>query len=171
MTEETLSEEPEIRSERSLASFLERLLKIGFGLGGVISLAAGAWMWFAPAHWYRVFPGNIPDFGPRNLHFIKDVGGWNAAGGLLLLFALTNVHRFGGVALVVNLVSAFAHSASHIGEVVSGRVGAEHWITDLPFVHAPLILLGIMLWIWWTLQAERHPARPEPKETEVSSQG
>lgn len=136
---------------------LERLLKIGFGVGGLTSLATGVWMWFAPRNWYDIFPGDIADFGPANLHFIRDLGGWYAAGGVLLLFALTNPVRFGGVALLVTLISSFAHSVSHLRDVISSEVGAEHWITDLPFVHGPLIIVAIMMWIWWTLQSERHP--------------
>jgi hypothetical protein len=152
-----------VRSD-ALVSFLERLLKIGFGLGGLISLASGVWMWIAPDHWFKVFPGGVADFGPQNDHFIRDLGGWYIAGGILLLFALTNTGRFGGVALVVTLVAAFSHSLSHIRDVASGDVGAEHWITDLPFVHAPLLLLGIMLWIWWTLKSERRPVKAGPPE-------
>lgn len=154
------------RSE-SLVSVLERLLKIGFGLGGLISLASGVWMWIAPHHWFQVFPGGVPDFGPENDHFIRDLGGWYIAGGVLLLFALTNTDRFGGVALVVTIIASLSHSLSHIRDAVSGDVGAEHWITDIPFVHAPLILLGIMLWIWWTLKSDRRPFLAGPSDPDT----
>ncbi len=136
---------------------LERLLKIGFGLGGILSLAGGGWMLFAPNNWFQVFPGSIGDFGPQNAHFIRDLGGWYAAGGVLLLFALSNPMRFGGVALVVTLIAYFAHAAGHVADIVTGRVGAEHWIIDLPLVFAPVIIWFVLLWVWWAMQTERYP--------------
>ncbi|MGH2812518.1 MAG: hypothetical protein ACRDI1_07370 [Actinomycetota bacterium] len=153
---------------RDLSQVLERLLKIGFGIGGVTSLANGVWMLAAPAHWYEVFPGRVPDFGPLNSHFVMDLGGWYVAGGVLLLFALTNPMRFGGMTLIVTLIASGAHATTHLADVISGRVDAEHWIIDTPFIYAPLILLAVMLWIWWTLQSQRHvEGRSEPDtETE-----
>ena len=153
-----------------LTSVLERLLKIGFGLGGLISLSNGIWMFVGPLHWFEVFPGGIPDFGPANIHFVRDLGGWYAAGGILLLFALTNPARFGGVALVVSTIAALTHAISHVIDTASGRVPAEHWIVDMPFIYAPLILLGVMLWIWWTLQGERLPGEP-PSDLRIDETG
>lgn len=139
-------------------SVLERLLRIGFGLGGVVSLATGVWMLMVPANWYRVFPGALPDTGPLNAHFVRDLGGWFAAGGVLMLFALTNPRRFGGVTLVVALVTYLAHASVHIGDIVSGRLPAVHWVIDTPLVFAPVVALIVLLWVWWTLQSQEHPA-------------
>jgi predicted anti-sigma-YlaC factor YlaD len=140
-----------------LAPVLEGLLKLGFGIGGLLGLAAGVWMLAAPRNWYEVFPGKVGDFGAMNLHFIRDVGGWNVAGGVLLLFALTNRRRYGGVALVVTLVSLTIHAAAHVAAIVSGQVHSEHWVIDAPLVFAPVIIYLVLLWVWWSLESGRHP--------------
>ncbi len=41
-----------------------------FGLG---NLANGAWMLLDPPHWYATLPAGVPDFGPLNEHFIRDI--------------------------------------------------------------------------------------------------
>lgn len=141
---------------------MQRLLKLGFGLMGLTSTSVGVWMFSDPSNWYRIFPGGIADFGPSNLHFIRDLGGWFIAGGILLLFALSNPQRFGGVAIVVNLVGLGSHAATHVMDIVSGRVGAKHWIFDFPSIFLPVLLLGIMLWVWWRLQSSLHPIPDYP---------
>lgn len=153
----------------TLEDVLESLLRIGFGLGGLLSLATGVWMLAAPSHWYEVFPGAVPDFGSLNTHFVRDMGGWYIAGGILLLFALTNPRRFGGVALVVVTVASGSHAATHVADIVSGRVGADHWIIDAPLVFAPVVILGVLLWIWWRLQSESHAPASEAESAEAGS--
>lgn len=134
---------------------LLKLLRVGFGAGGMTSLALGIWMLIDPAGWRAVFPGAIEDFGAFNPHFIRDLGGWYAAGGLLLLLAFTNPARLGGIALLVTLVGYGTHAAVHIGDIVSGTVPASHWIIDLPTVFLPVMLVVLLLWIWWSMQATR----------------
>ncbi|MGH9195837.1 MAG: hypothetical protein ACRD1T_08865 [Acidimicrobiia bacterium] len=147
--------EPVAEGLSPLARVLERLLQLGFGLGGVASLITGSWMLAFPRDWFTVFPGEVPDFGEFNSHFVRDLGGWYIAGGVLLLFALTNPKRFGGVTLIVSLIANGAHAGTHLADIISGRVGAEHWAIDAPLVFLPVILIAVMLWIWWTLQTER----------------
>lgn len=150
-----------------LPSVVERLLKIFFGIAGALSVANGAWMLLSPEEWYRVFPGAIADTGPLNPHFIRDLGGWYLAGGLLLLFAFANPLRFGGVTLVVVLVAFGVHAGIHVFDIASGRLPAAHWIIDAPLVFAPVFVIGILLWLWWNLQAERHPELVSDEEPDT----
>lgn len=152
-----------------LVSVLETLLKFGFGLGGLLSLSNGVWMFIAPENWFEVFPAAVPDTGPLNAHFVRDLGGWYGAGGILLLFALTRPVRFGGVALIVTLIASATHAATHLGDLITGSLPANHWIIDLPFVFAPLIAWSLLLWVWWSLQSARYPelAKTEEIEEEV----
>lgn len=119
-------------------------------------------MLVAPANWFEVFPGNVADTGPLNEHFVRDLGGFYLAGGILLLFALTNPARFGGVSLVVSLVAYGVHAGTHVADLLTGRLGAEHWVIDAPLVFAPVIALAVLLWVWWSLQAERYPGLGPP---------
>lgn len=159
-----MSQSAGVRSEKSLASVLERLLRVGFLLGGFLSVAVGVWMLADPAGWYELVPGPASDYGPVNAHFIRDVGGWYVAQGILFLFASTNPRRFGGVTLIVTLVANGAHAVGHLADIASARVGAEHWATDMPLVAAPVVFLVVMLWIWWSLQSG---GRPGPRRIEV----
>lgn len=156
------------RSERALASVMERLIRIGFLIGAFGGLAFGVWMIADPAGWYELVPGPASDYGAYNAHFIRDVGGWYVASGILFLFAATNPRRFGGVTLIVALIANGIHAASHVAALISGQVGVEHWATDLPLVLIPVVFLGLMLWVSWSLQSEPNPpavgAGPEEQD-------
>ena len=57
------------------------------GLFGLANLANSAWMLVAPAHWYANLPAAVPDTGPLNLHFVRDIGSTFAVLGAALLAA------------------------------------------------------------------------------------
>lgn len=159
------------RPARDLAPVLERLLRIGFLLGGLLSIANGIWMLADPSGWFELVPGPASDYGPVNSHFIQDVGGWYMAGGVLFLFASTNPLRFGGVTLIVMLLSNGAHAISHLVAVISGKVDASHWATDMPVVLAPVIVLVLLLWVWWSLVSSKEPERRrEPADIRTSDE-
>jgi hypothetical protein len=139
-----------------LSPVLVSLLKLSFGFGALIALATGIWMVAAPEGWFEVFPGSIADTGPLNVHFVRDLGGWYLALGVLLLFALTNPMRFGGVALVVSGIGLGSHAFIHVSDVISGRLPPEHWVIDAPLVFAPFLVVGVLTWVWWSLQRQRH---------------
>ena len=39
-----------------------------------INLANGVWMLVGPEGWYFGIPAAVPDTGPLNLHFVRDIG-------------------------------------------------------------------------------------------------
>ena len=41
---------------------------------GMMSAANGVWMLATPAAWYHGLPAGVPDTGPLNVHFVRDVG-------------------------------------------------------------------------------------------------
>jgi len=47
---------------------------IAFWVLGFGNLANGLWMLFWPEVWYHDLPVGIPDSGPLNLHFVRDLG-------------------------------------------------------------------------------------------------
>ena len=150
---------------RELPEVLERLLRFGFGITGVVSVASGVWMLIDPRGWFQTMPG-VSDFAPYNSHFVMDLGGWWLGVGILLLFALSNPLRFGGVALIVATVGSGSHAVTHIQDISRGTVGAKHWIVDAPFVFLPVIVFIVMIWIWWTLQSGLYPNARPALETE-----
>lgn len=60
----------------------------------VTGVSTGLWAYLAPRHWYDTFPGMgltwLPQLGPYNEHFAKDVGAMFLA--LALLSVLAAVH-------------------------------------------------------------------------------
>lgn len=77
---------------------------------GLTSAYVGVFAYFAPKTWYDTFPGLglrwLPQLGPYNEHFAKDVGAAYLAFTVLALVALANVRKpavvpLAGAALLV----------------------------------------------------------------------
>ena len=60
---------------------------------GLMSLGNGLYMLAAPDHWFREMPAAIPDTGPMNPHFVRDVGVVYALAGGGLLWGAANIAR------------------------------------------------------------------------------
>jgi len=111
-----------------------------FALG---NLANGAWMLVDPVHWYQTLPAGVPDFGPLNEHFVRDIGcAFSLLGAGLALAALIPAWRLSACVAVTGFY--VLHAAVHVLDTVRGLVAPEHWLIDLPAVYAPaVILLGL----------------------------
>ena len=59
----------------AVSATLHRVL---LGFLALVGAVTGVWAYFAPQHWYDTFPGLglswIPQLGPYNEHFVRDVG-------------------------------------------------------------------------------------------------
>lgn len=106
----------------------------------VANLANGAWMLLDPAGWYADLPAAVPDTGPLNPHFVRDLGGTFAVMGVALLWAAV---RPAARVPVLALVSLFyvLHAAIHVTDTLAGRLPASHWWIDFPGVYLPALLL------------------------------
>src|SRR5262249_2271764 len=95
--------------------------------------------------WYQNIPAGVPDYGPFNVHFVRDIGcafltvglalGW-AAARPTLRFPLT----------LVGLAFYGLHALVHVYDTGRGHVAAHHWLMDLPSVYLPAVLLAIVAW-------------------------
>lgn len=118
---------------------------IVLGLFALGNLATGAWMLVDPPHWYENLPGGVPDFGPMNEHFIRDVGA---------VFLLTAVGLAGASVRpawrtpVCAMVTGFylLHAAVHMVDTVRGLVGPDHWALDFPGIYLPALLMLAVTW-------------------------
>jgi hypothetical protein len=120
---------------------------------GVLNLANGLWMLFAPAGWYRDLPAGIPDTGPLNLHFVRDIGAAFATIGIAFLVTARDARRHRGVVLTATIFYVL-HALIHVTDVLAGRLDADHWLVDLPGVFVPAILLVVLsLPRWWRAPA------------------
>ena len=108
---------------------------------GVGSVANALWMLLAPAGWYADLPADVPDFGPLNVHFVRDIGCAFLTVGVALIIAA----RWKRVQLPLVGVSALffvAHAVLHVYDTAGGTVDPHHWLLDLPTVYLPALLLA-----------------------------
>jgi hypothetical protein len=114
---------------------------IVLGIAAVGNLANGAWMLADPAQWYATLPAGVPDFGPLNEHFVRDIGCAFFVQGVVLgvaaVAARWRLAACGAVALFYVM-----HALVHVLDTLRGLVGPEHWRIDLAGVYVPA---GIMV--------------------------
>ena len=112
---------------------------------GVLNLANAFWMLFAPENWYVNLPAGVPDTGPLNTHFVRDIGCAFLVAGVGLIWAAATSHANVRLACVV-LAAVFlgGHAAVHLLDLAQGTLGARHWLLDLPGVFVPALLLAAL---------------------------
>ena len=109
---------------------------------GVGSVANALWMLIAPETWYEHLPAAVPDFGPFNVHFVRDIGCAYLTIGVALVWAARSPRvRF--PLLAASAVFYVAHSLLHVYDTARGHVDASHWLLDFPVIHLPAILLVV----------------------------
>ncbi|MCC6849173.1 MAG: hypothetical protein IT294_11790 [Deltaproteobacteria bacterium] len=111
-----------------------------FLLSGLGHLANGLWMLAGPAHWYAALPAGVPDFGPLNEHFVRDLGSTFAMLGLALVWGAARLEVRVPVLVLVTLFNAL-HALVHVWDTSRGLVGPEHWAIDFPVVYLPTVVL------------------------------
>ena len=120
-------------------------MRLTFRILGLLNLANGLWMLLAPAGWYLNLPAAVPDTGPFNPHFVRDIGAAFTTIGVVLLLAAPSR----GVLLAVTLFYVL-HAVVHVADLTAGRLGPSHWLIDLPGVFVPALVLGALcLPRWW----------------------
>jgi hypothetical protein len=122
---------------------------IGIGLG-LIQLATGAALLFAPRLFYDTVPG-VDETGPFNPHFARDAG----AAFLVAAFGLFWVAR-DRAAWPAGLAAAgflLLHGLIHVWDGLAGREVPGHLALDLP------VLLGTALLALWVVRAARFADR------------
>ena len=115
------------------------------GLFAAANLANAAWMLADPAGWYATLPAAVPDTGPLNTHFVRDIGSAFAVMGCALLMAAARP------ALRVPMLSAVSlfyvlHALVHVTDTVAGRLPASHWAIDAPGVYVPAAIMVALTW-------------------------
>ena len=115
------------------------LLLLGIGM-----LANSLWMLAGPMHWYRELPAAVPDTGPFNAHFVRDIGcAFLTVGAALLWAAFAPAQRMPLTAIAALFLGA--HALLHVYDTTRGALDATHWGLDVLGVYAPaLLLLGVV---------------------------
>jgi len=118
---------------------------IALALLGAGSLVNGIWMLLDPPGWYVNLPAAVPDTGPLNEHFVRDIGSAFAVMGCALLMAAART------ALRVPMLAAVSlfyvlHALVHVTDTVAGRLPASHWAIDAPGVYVPAAIMVALTW-------------------------
>jgi len=124
-----------------------RTLDATLSVLGLISLANALWMLAGPMHWYHEVPAGVPDTGPFNAHFVRDIGCAFAAVGVALIWAgRSPQQRFPLV--TVSALFLGAHALLHLYDTARGALDAHHLLLDLPGVYVPGVLtVAIAAWL------------------------
>lgn len=120
-----------------------------FWIFGILNLGNGLWMLLAPHAWYQHLPAAVPDTGPYNPHFVRDIGCAFATLGVAFCAAAPRPAYRRAVMMAAALFYVL-HAGTHVADLVAGRLPADHWLIDLPGVFLPAILLSVLsLPRWW----------------------
>lgn len=105
---------------------------------GLLSLLNGLFMTLFPEHWYWLVPG-VPDRGPFNQHFLRDIGINYTLIGLAFLLGLRHqTQRFWLWLMPTTWLSG--HAIFHVWEVYVGICQPYFLIQDFPGVTLPALL-------------------------------
>jgi len=114
-----------------------------FGVMGLGLIANALWMLAGPMHWYTDLPAAVPDTGPFNPHFVRDIGcAFLTIGAALVWAALDHSARM--PLAVVSALFLALHGLLHVYDTVTGALDHTHWWLDLPGVYLPaLVMVGV----------------------------
>jgi hypothetical protein len=119
-----------------MRNVLTWVLGIGLAVNGITMLAA-------PYAWYLAIPG-VPENGPFNPHFVRDIGAaYLTAGASLLAFA---AHPAARAAAQAGTAFLALHALIHVWDAAAVRAHAHRLLADLPTVFLPPVLA---VWIVW----------------------
>lgn len=122
-------------------------VRLLFALTALGLLANALYMLAAPYHWFIHLPGDVPDFGPFNVHMVRDIGCANLVfGGVAVVALLRPVYSQAAAWLLTAFYGA--HALVHVFDTARGHVHGGHWLMDLPLVYIPaLIFLALALFL------------------------
>ncbi|MCE9651364.1 MAG: hypothetical protein K8R18_17220 [Parvibaculum sp.] len=122
------------------------LKRAALGLTALFMFGNAAYMLADPFGWYGAVAG-VPDTGPFNPHFVRDIG----------VAYLTLAILSGAAALWLRqaflLMSAVTlylglHVGLHLWDIAAGRLDVDHLIVDAPGVLGPTLVAAAL--VYWT---------------------
>ncbi|MBM4258962.1 MAG: hypothetical protein FJ147_24060 [Deltaproteobacteria bacterium] len=109
----------------------------------ILNSANGVWMLIAPESWYTDLPAAVPDTGPLNVHFIRDIGVTFTILGVGFGWCAMNLERCYPV--YVGLTAwVVGHALLHVVDILTGRLPSTHWGIDASLVFLPALLLLVL---------------------------
>jgi Family of unknown function (DUF6632) len=109
---------------------------------GAGSIANALWMLAGPMHWYTDLPAAVPDTGPFNPHFVRDIGCAFLTVGVALVWAARSP-RYRAPLVGVSALFLVAHAILHVADTLRGALGHSHWWLDFPGVYLPAAVVAV----------------------------
>lgn len=137
MTQTTLSE-PTMTQNRWKQLVLA-ITALGFAANALTMLAT-------PLDWYNTIAG-VPDTGPYNPHFVRDIGVAYLTCAICIAVAARWLrHAF----ILMSVVTLFLglHVGLHLWDIAAGRLHLDHLLIDAPGVLGPMLVTALL--VWWT---------------------
>ena len=106
--------------------------------------------WLARCIGTTDLPAAVPDTGPFNPHFVRDIGCAFLTTGAALVWAFFSP-RFRIPLVSIGALFLAAHAILHAYDTLRGALGHDHWLLDLPGVYLPGLLLP---WLAFRLMRE-----------------
>ncbi len=122
------------------------MLRVLYAIFAILTLIDGIWMLTAPESWYRDLPAGVPDTGPYNGHFIRDLGLVFALIAAGFFWCAVRLHQSKPVLLVITIFFV-GHAFLHVTDLLQSRLPHSHWKVDTPAVFLPAILLIILMFV------------------------
>ena len=115
-----------------------KFIVISAALLGILALANGVFMILAPEPWYWLVPG-VPDRGPFNQHFLRDIGIIYLLIGLAFSYGtVSSRHRF--ALWIFPSCWLLGHAIFHLWEVMVGICGPNALVEDFAGVTLPALV-------------------------------
>ncbi len=114
-------------------------------VSAVLSTANAVWMLVDPQRWYHDLPAAVPDTGPFNEHFVRDIGVAFATMAVALYWAAF-APRWRPPLVAISALFLVLHAALHVFDTLRGFLDGHHWLLDLPGVYFPAVLLAVVAW-------------------------
>ena len=128
------------------------LLAITMGVNGLVMLAAGPW-------WYGAVPG-VPETGPFNPHFVKDIGAaYLVVGAAFAWLAASATPMARGAAAAAAGFLAL-HAAIHLAEAAGAPAGPADLARDFPGVILPALVAALLVAAPYQPKEPRHAQSP-----------
>ena len=108
------------------------VLALTMGGNGVVMLAAGRW-------WYGAVAG-VPETGPFNPHFVKDIGAAYVVVGAAFAWLSARPSPIARGASLAAALFLCLHGAVHLTEAIDAPAGLADLVRDFPGVLLPAIL-------------------------------
>ncbi|MFP6661571.1 MAG: hypothetical protein VCB78_08940 [Myxococcota bacterium] len=115
---------------------------------GLAMLGNAGWMLLDPGHWYTDLPAAVPDTGPYNAHFVRDIGCAFLTVGVALTWGAFSPRTRAPLTAVAALF-LMAHALLHVYDTASGLLPSSHWELDFAGVYLPAIVVSAVAWILW----------------------